>query len=295
MRAGEPFTLTVLVRGDGNLGRLTPPQAPVSREWQTFPPTADVPSAAVVQMRGFASFKYTLIPLSDAITATPAIPYSFFDPAKKAYVDLTIPPAPIKVQPGAVATTVSPEPTNAAASDPEFDDPSSHEKEPVLSELATTPGAKIASLTPLQQRWWFAALQLIPAAALGGLWAWDRRRRFLEQHPEVVLKRRARRGLARQLRLARSAAGARDGTGFVTAGAEALREACAPHSAANPAALVCADVLHELPETERSGRSGEMIRRFFAAADAFAFSAARSRTVPNCSPRSRIWNNCWKN
>jgi hypothetical protein len=106
---------------------------------------------------------------------------------------------------------------------------------------------------------------------LGGLWAWDRRRRFLEQHPEVVLKRKARRGLARELRRARRAASARDAAGFVSASADALREACAPHLAATPGALVCADVLQELPAVPRGAQSTEMIRRFFAAADASRF------------------------
>ncbi len=271
VRAGEPLTLTLLIRGEGNLGRLTPPLVPQLREWQSFPAAMDMTPAAAVQQRGFASFKYTLIPLRDTITATPAIPFSYFDPQKKAYVDLTIPPAPIKVNPGAVATTAPLEPPQAPAPDPEFDDPNSHEKEPVLSGLAVTLGAKTGALTPLQQRWWFAVLQILPAAALGGLWGWDRRRRFLEQHPEVLLKQRARRGLRRQLRLARRAASARDAAGFVAAGTDALREACAPHSAANPGALVCADVLQELPVVERAGRSGEMIRRFFATADALRF------------------------
>jgi hypothetical protein len=117
-------------------------------------------------------------------------------------------------------------------------------------------------------------MQIVPAFAIGGLWGWDRRRRFLELHPEVILKRRARRGLRRQLAFARRAAASRDAAGFVTGAANALREACAPHSAANPGALVCADVLHELPEPKRQGPTAESIRRLFAAADALRFGGA---------------------
>jgi hypothetical protein len=123
----------------------------------------------------------------------------------------------------------------------------------------------------LQGQWWFGAMQLAPAALIGGLWGWDRRRKFLEQHPEVILKRRARRGLRRQLQLARRAAAERDAAGFVTGAANALREACAPHSAAHPNALVCADVLHELPEPKRNGPAAEAVRRLFSAADALRF------------------------
>jgi hypothetical protein len=100
---------------------------------------------------------------------------------------------------------------------------------------------------------------------------WERRRRYLALHPEVIRKRQARRGLRRQLKLARQAASVRDAGGFVLRGTNALREACAPHSAANPGALICADVLQELPATERQGRPGEAIRRLFVAADALRF------------------------
>ena len=269
LRAGEPVTLTLIVRGDGNIGRLLPPPLPSSPDWQGFPPVGELLPAAVIQQRGYASFKYTWIPLRDSITASPAIPFSYFDPRKKAYVDLTVPPAPIKVNPGS-AGTVAQADAEPPASNPEFDN-ASNEKEPVLSGLSKTPGASLSSLKPTQQQWWFAVWQLLPAAALGGLWAWDRRRRYPELHPEVALKRRARRGLRRQLRIARRAAQARDAGGFVVAGADALREACAPHTAANPGALVCADVLQEVRDVEQKDRTGEMIRRVFAAADALRF------------------------
>jgi hypothetical protein len=154
---------------------------------------------------------------------------------------------------------------------PETDDSTTAEKELTLAGLSATSGPAASTLAPVQQRWWFFAAQLAPAAALGGLWAWDRRRRHLREHPEILRKRRARRGLRRQLRLARRAAAARDAAGFAQGAAGALREACAPHGAADPAALVCADVLQELPSAGQQGHAAEMVRRLFAAADALRF------------------------
>ena len=140
-----------------------------------------------------------------------------------------------------------------------------------MTGLAETPGKTMSSFVPLQEQPWFLLLQLAPALALGGLWAWDRRRRHLEAHPEIIRKRRARRGVRRQMRLARKAAAARDTAGFASGAVNALREACAPHGGALPEALVCADVLRELPATESQGRTGEVIRRLFTAADALRF------------------------
>jgi hypothetical protein len=272
VRAGDPVMLTVTVRGDGNIGRLVPPKIAPLREWQTFPPTADPSPAYVIQQRGTYGFAYTLIPLSDRLKSTPAIPFSYFDPRKNAYVSLTIPPVPITVKPAPPGVTLAtPAPARASIG---LDDEGERERELVLTGLAEQPGRRVSSLMPLQQRGWFPALQVLPALALGGLWLWDRRRRYLERHPEVVLKRRARRGLRRQLRIARKAAAARDPSGFVAAAVNALREASAPHAAATPEALVCADVLEELPAAVQQGPDGAMVRRFFAAADANRFGNA---------------------
>jgi hypothetical protein len=269
--AGQPVTLLFNVRGEGSLGRLTPPPFPEAADWQGFLPPSDSSLPPMyVQQRGFVTFSYTLIPVKEGLTETPAIPFSCFDPQKKVYVDLTIPPLAIAVKhnPTPVSSFKQPVDTNANAMP---DVPQDKEPEPMLAGLATAPGAPAVSLGPLQARGWFLGLQLVPASVLGGLWAWDRRRRFLRAHPEVILKRRARRGLRRQLRLARRAAAAQNTAGFIGSAANAFREACAPHSAANPEALVCADVLRELPEPDRAGRNGEIVRQLFSADDSLRF------------------------
>jgi hypothetical protein len=267
--AGQPLVLTVTIRSEGEIGRIPPPPAPSVQGWQTFPPVAENPPTDYPQSRSFESFSYTLIPMSADFKTTPAIPFSYFDPTKKIYVDLTVPPLPITVEPAPVSMAQTPLPPNAPK--PESDDSSVGETNLVLAGLSATPGSTVSMLAPLQQRGWFFAIQLVPALALGGLWAWDRRRRHLREHPEILRRRRARRGMRRQLRLARRAAAASDAGGFARGAAEALCEACAPHGAADPAALVCADVLQELPSAEQQGRAGEMVRRLFAAADALRF------------------------
>ena len=269
VHAGEPVTLSVAVRGEGNLTRLVPPRVERSRDWQAFPPLADTSGSFNVQARGTAMFTYTLIPLNERLKATPAIPFCYFDPERKAYVDATIPPVAIKVlpAPGGKAAAV------AGLSAPASEDPDqvSGERELVMTGLAETAGRSVWSLAPLQSRPWFLLLQLVPALGLGGLWLWDRRRRHLAQHPEIVLKARARRRLRRSLRRMRQAARASDEAGYVACAVDALREACAPFEAANPNALVCSDVLRALPATERDSREGQLVRTLFAAADARRF------------------------
>jgi hypothetical protein len=186
-------------------------------------------------------------------------------------VDLTIPSVPITITPSTTSIDSQLLAEANAASAPD-------EKKLVLSSLAMTPGSAANSLVPLQQRAWFLLVQLLPVFGFGGLWAWDRRRRYLEQHPDIVLRRRARRALRRERRVLQKAVRAGDSLRYANVAVSAMRVACAPHYPAEPRALVCRDVLDLIGETERAGRVGEVIRRFFAVADASLFSATATET-----------------
>ena len=271
-RVGDAVKLTITMRGEGNLARFVPPPPPRAGDWQI---SAAVPGGAPVPNRlpgGAApaangvSFAYTLIPLTNGTLMTPAIPFSYFDPNRAAYVDLAIPSVPITVAPGlaAIDSQVLAEANAASAAD---------EPKLTLSALAVRPGRAADSLVPLQQRSWFLLVQLLPVFGLGGLWTWDRRRRYLEQHPDIVLRWRARRALRRERRALQRAVRAGDSLRFANVAVSAMRVACAPHYPAEPRALVCRDVLDLLRETEQTGRVGEVIRRFFSVADAALFSA----------------------
>jgi len=261
---GEPVKLKVKVYGDGNLLRLVPPPAPRPRDWQLLPARNETVPPQFVQAQGFATLSYILIPSADKSRATPAIPFSGFDPQLGAYVDLTIPPVPIKIIPGAAAVDLTAV-LQANSADTQS------EKEPALSALATASGLAAGSLYPLQRQLWFPLMQLVPGAAFLGLWTWDRRRRFLEQHPDLVLRRRARRALRHERRTLRRAANAKNSTGFATTAVNAMRVACAPHYPAEARAMVASDVLPILPESARTSRPGEVVQRFFAVTDASRF------------------------
>jgi hypothetical protein len=113
-------------------------------------------------------------------------------------------------------------------------------------------------------------VQLLPLLAFVGLWNWDRRRRYLEQHPDVILRQRARRALRREKRALQKAWHAGDAVGIANIAVRAMRVACAPHYPAEPRALVCRDVLEVLGA---GGGNGDVVRQFFAVTDASDFSA----------------------
>lgn len=277
LSVGEPVRLTVKVRGDGNLARLVPPPVPQVGDWQIFPAPSDSTPPQILQAQGHVTFSYTLIPLSEKARSTPALPFCAFDPERGVYTDLTIPGLGVTVLPGHVSTADLRSVIRAEKLDHEA------EKEPVLSGLAVSPGLAFG-LVPVQQRLWFPLLHLAPAGALLALWLWDRRRKFLEQHPGIVLRRRALRALRRERRSLHRAATAGDGSTFAATAVNAMKIAVAPHYPAEPRALVGADVLSVLPEPERSGPRGKVVRELFSRMDAtqFAKSPAAPSEVLDC-------------
>lgn len=249
LRVGQPVNLMTAFHGEGDLTRFVPPEAPLSRDWQIIP---DNPPGS-----GF-----TLIPLTDETRATPAIPFSAFDPASGKYVDLTIPSLPVTV-------TGESLPVQMTA----FDQAGQESVLLKLSGLAPTPGKTAPSLKPPQLRGWLVGAQFVPVLGFLALWQWDRRRRFLEGHPEIVRRRQARRALRREKRRLQNAAAAGNAVAFVRHAADAMKIACAPHFPAHPRALVCGDVLTQLDAADRNNGAGETVRKIFAAADAqFAVS-----------------------
>lgn len=265
---GEVLKMRVTIRGDGNVARLVPPPAPPSQDWQIFEASGDSTVPQVLHSQGAITFTYTLIPLTADVRATPALPFSVFDPYLGRYVDLTIPSVPVNVGTGAAPVERDVLAQAAAAKPPA-------EVELTLSGLAASPGATLGSLVPVQQRSWFPLVQLAPGLAFAALWAWDRRRQYLRRHPEVVLRRKARRQLRRHRRKLRRASEAADGLRYAATAVSAMRIASAPHYPAEPRALVGADVLELLPLEQRIGKSGQIVRRLFAFTDAMAFGEER--------------------
>jgi hypothetical protein len=244
VEVGTPIHLKFGFHSVGSLTRFVPPNLPRSRDWQII--EDDPPGTGC-----------TLIPLTDEATNTPAIPFCAFNPQLELYYDLSVPAQPVNV-------TGKGLPTQLTA----WNDEKETAAPLKLSALATSPGKTVSSLMPLQLRGWFMIVQLLPVIGFVALWRWDERRRFLEAHPEIVRRKKAKRELSREKIKLRKAIAAGDEAAFVRHAAQAMRIAVAPHLPAETRAMVGGDALAQLDEAERRGPAGETIRRVFAAADA---------------------------
>jgi hypothetical protein len=247
------------------LARLIPPAPPKVEGWKVYAGKPDPGPAQLIEARGFITFRFTLVPTTEKTKATPAIPFCYFDPAAERYVALDLPALPIAVKPSAVPVNLA---DLAEATAPA----TGAEAEPKLSAVVTTRGKVMGSLQPWQRRAWFPLVQLAPALLFAGLWWWDRRRRYLAAHPEIVLRCRARRALRREWSAMRRAASVGDTPRFAASAVSAFRIACAPHYPAEPRALVSTDILPLLPQAGATVH--ESVRAVFAATNAERFAAS---------------------
>lgn len=276
VEAGEPVTLAIGMAGEGNLEGVAAPEMSAAGGWQIYKPTSEFlpDSEDRNTARGAKVFTYTLIPNRAGLKATPAMAFCYFDPEKRAYVDITIPPVPINVKPSSTA------PAPAEPETPKTETPRAEEPprivEPAMTGLAEKPGRWVRSPAPPLREWWLLAAECAVPVLLLALWAWRRRRDWLAANPQIIRRRRAHAAARRALSRARAAARAGDRGEFLRASAGALREAASPLDTARAASLTREDVLRLLNGDD--GASA-VARKVLDSADAANYSPANAATL----------------
>ncbi len=272
IEVGEPLTLTVSLRGEGNLESVPPPELPDGAGWTAYRPTSqlqpDEDGDGVTK-----TFTFTLVPKRDGRKGTPSLPFAFFDPEKSMFVDISIPPLPVLVKPSPNAAAT---PADVKA-EPVTPGEPPRTAEPALTGLAEKPGSWSGSPRLLLRN--FLLIQIAPPVALLVLWAWRKRREHLAAHPEILRRRRARAACRRALADARVAVRRGDQAAFLNAGIGALREAAAPLDTAEAGSLTREEVLSRLRGDEAAARAA---RAVFESAEAARY-ASGTTAVPEAS------------
>ncbi len=276
VEAGEPVTLAIGMAGEGNLEGVAAPEMSAAGGWQLYKPTSEFQPDPEDRntARGAKVFTYTLIPNRAGLKATPAMPFCYFDPEKRAYVDITIPPVPINVKPSSTA------PAPADTETPKVETPQAEEPprvvEPAMTGLAEKSGRWVHSIAPPLREWWLLAAECAVPVLLLALWAWRRRRDWLAANPQFIRRRRAHAAARRALSRARAAARSGDRGEFLRASAGALREAASPLDSARADSLTREDVLRLL--NDDAGATA-VARKVLDSADAANYSHAEAATM----------------
>jgi hypothetical protein len=168
---GEPVTLTMEIRGRGNIESVAPPRLEAGERFKVYEPKLLTREISEDRHQGRLVFEQVLVPDSVSSDPLPPVVFSYFDPAQRAYRRVADGPFPLRVtpsaQPGRAASRAP-----AGASEPK----------------RVAAGSGILPLKPephdwagLQARSWFASpwfllLQLVPLGIVAALFFGRRRR-----------------------------------------------------------------------------------------------------------------------
>lgn len=113
--AGEPITLKLRLKGQGNFNAITEPELVGKDGWRIYPGSTDFTPSDDTGFGGEKIFESMLVALAPK-SETPGAEFSYFDPMAEKYVTLTTPPVPVKTAVGkAAAPSGSPAPAPGAS------------------------------------------------------------------------------------------------------------------------------------------------------------------------------------
>lgn len=208
--AGDPITLTLTIRGQGNLETLLPPSLPELEELSRDFRVPSDPLAGTVR-GGAKRFVQTLRARDETVTRIPAIPFTYFDPDKEAYFTARTREIPLRVRPAAqLPVSQIVQAPNAANTPTQLTErsggilPNETDLELLLAEQSFSPGMSTGMAA------------VMPPLAWLGCWLVQRRNRRLRNDVAYARRRAAPRN-ARAALDAASRAEASDIPGLVAA------------------------------------------------------------------------------
>lgn len=265
--AGEPMTMTLTVRGQGNFSRLQAPALEDVDAWRSYPPEEQFRPTDQLGYRGEKTFEYTLIPRESGELTTPEIHFNFFDPEKAKYIEMPIPGQSIQVQ------------VNPNAQRPKARNPVTARRGPELLPIATTPGSWVSSITPIVSNPIFIGAQVLPAFIIGLVFVRRRHELRLKNDPAYARRLRTEKLAHSELNAARQAAGRRDAIAFYAAAQRAVQAAAARGIEQAPESLTIADIESVARQRNLSEDCLQTAREFFEAGDAIRFGGLATTSV----------------
>jgi len=186
--AGEPITIKMLVEGRGNIDNITPPKLDLGDEFKTYEPRLVSGDSNGGSGSARKLFEEVVVPRSEEIAEVPAIEFSYFDPVDGEYKTIERGPFPVKVNPASseVLQVAARQDAQEAGGEPEILGADIVYLKDAPSEPGDNGRVFAALSTPLSRY-----LQILPLLVLAILFAWQRRREFLQGNVAVARRQRA--------------------------------------------------------------------------------------------------------
>ncbi|MBC8176076.1 MAG: protein BatD [Deltaproteobacteria bacterium] len=265
---GDPITLKMTVKGDGNFDRVSSPLLTSTDQWKTYTPISSFKPADSSGYKGKKRFEQAIIPLDASINKVPPLTFSYFDTRKEKYVTLRTRPIKVKITADTRQARVSSAKNSDGNKPPiQSSDSSGLNKNPNgLAPIHVGLGPVTASLTPIFENPWFIGTQGIPLGALFiGLFL-GRRNRRLSNDPAILKQKHVKQKINKSIKeMDRTIAG-HDVPGFFSACRCTVQERLGEIWSQAPESITLAEV------KDRLSKNAAGVRHVFENADAVAYS-----------------------
>lgn len=270
MTQGEPATLKLILSGEGNFERITPPELPQWDNWKIYPPKVSFEQEDEVGYKGVKSFEYILIPQSDALSEVPAFNYAIFDPESNDYKVMEIPAVAVDVAASELSSAI-----NTFIPDPDGMNAEPRVPEKLLS-LRTDLGRYYPKNSILWKEPSFWMANALTAILLLSLAGWQHRRNRLRTDHRLARRHAGSRKVRKALQAAATAARLGDAAGYYGHARFALQESLChlSHATVEAKSLVTSDCLLILREAGISGELLQSVQSLLEQADACQFAGA---------------------
>lgn len=265
---GDPITLKMTVKGDGNFDRVSSPLLSSPKGWKTYTPTASFKPSDSSGYEGKKRFEQAIIPLDASINKVPPLVFSYFDTRKEKYITLQTRPIKVKI----TADTQQARASSAKDSDGgkppghSSDSSRSDKKSETLAPIHVGLGPVTASLTPIFDSPWFIGTQGIPLGALFiGLFL-GRRNRRLFNDPAILKQKHVKQKINKSIKEMDRAIAGHDVPGFFNACRTSAQERLGEVWCQTPESITLAEV------KDRLSKNAAGVRHLFENADAVAYS-----------------------
>jgi len=265
---GDPITLNMTVKGDGNFDRVSSPLLTSPKGWKTYTPTASFKPADSAGYKGKKRFEQAIIPLEASIKKIPPVEFSYFNTKSEKYVTLRTKPIKIKITPDSIqAKKSSSEDATEKASLAGSSDSSDSIKTPSgLAPIHVSLGPVVNNLRPVFANPWFIGAQGIPLSFLfAGLFL-GRRNRRLSNDPALVKKKYVKQKVGKSIKEMDRAIAGHDVPGFFNACRTSAQERLGEVWCQTPESITLAEV------KDRLSKNAAGVRYLFENADAVAYS-----------------------
>jgi len=177
VRAGDPVTVTVAIKGIGSFDRMGAPAVAEEPGWRVYPPSGKFAADDEVGISGAKTFEIAAIPETQK-AELPKITFSFFNPSTERYETLTGDRFPLTVQGVPVSAPTPTTGVAAAAPSVSAPTPTPPPKPNDIQYIRVDSGVWGVGFEPVwnTRNFWLAQLLPFSALLMVGGWQWRRAR-----------------------------------------------------------------------------------------------------------------------